>query len=571
MNHARAREPRDGCDHVTAANTTASASRRPSFDPWAPIWRIMTSVRYAVFYIGALAGFGLLGVLIPQIPEPMRGNNTAIQVWLDTQRGSFGPFTDTMYDAGLFSVFQARWFLFALGFLVIFVTTCTMNRWSPTFRNVFHPPVRVPDSFYVRAHNRTEFSPVATSELERGLRSMRFHRIEVEQRDGATYVFADRYPWAQLATFISHLALILFIAGGVVTWATGFTGNVFAGEGTTQPVFAVSSPGQLQVRIDEAVGTFGDKGNALDFRTHLTIFRNGEEVKSGYTTVNDPLEYGGYRFHQAAFFPYGAGLRIRDVASGNTVFAETFSLEEITAAPVVTISDATGRELLRDTIAPTDFLDIASGALVQVPRTGDEIAGPLFWIGITSRDNETWELVAYDPTSSDSGDQVRIAQGASAALSGLTIRFDDVLSLPAAVGVDLPDGTDQVLAQLTGLAGGNQGLMLVAAGRPAISLAEGDPTVVGGYEYTFEGAREFTGISVKRDSGAWFIWIATAMLVIGLALTFYVPRRRLWIRLTPDGTKIAALAEKSGGFEKEMRTLAQRLGVAVPPELQEER
>lgn len=555
---------------MTAANANATAGRRPTFDPWGPIWRILTSVRVAVFYIGALAGFGLLGVLIPQIPEPMRGNETAIQVWLETQRGSFGPFTDTMYDFGLFSVFQARWFLFALGFLVLFVTTCTMNRWSPTFRNVFKPPVSVPDSFYSRAHNRVELPPVAVGQLDRALRSMRFHRVDIAQRADATHVFADRYPWTQLATFISHLALILFIAGGVVTWATGFTANVFAGEGTTQPVFAVSDPGQLQVRIDEAVGTFGEQGNALDFRTHLTIFRNGNEVKSGYTTVNDPLKYGGYRFHQAAFFPYGASLRIRDVESGNTVFAETFPLEEITAAPVVTILDAAGRQLLRDTIAPTDFLDIASGAFVQVPRSGDEIAGPLLWIGITSRDDETWELVAYDPASSDTGDQVRVAQGASAALSGLTIRFDDVLSLPAAVGVNLPDGSEQVLAQLTGSPDGEPGLMLVADGRPAISLAEGEPAVVGAYEYTFEGPREFSGISVKRDSGAWFIWIATAMLVIGLALTFYVPRRRLWIRLTADRTQIAGLAEKSGGFEHDMRTLARRLGVAIPPELQEE-
>ena len=43
------------------------------------------------------------------------------------------------------------------------------------------------------------------------------------------------------------------------------------------------------------------------------------------------------------------------------------------------------------------------------------------------------------------------------------------------------------------------------------------------------------------------------------------------MRLTDRGTQIAALAEKSGGFEKDMRILARRLGVPVPPELQEER
>ncbi|MBI5287419.1 MAG: cytochrome c biogenesis protein ResB, partial [Chloroflexi bacterium] len=481
------------------------------------------------------------------------------------KRETFGPLTDAMYRLGFFEVFHARWFLFALGFLVVFVTTCTFNRWSPTFRNVFRPPIRVPDSFYERAHNRTVLAPVSVDGLRVGLRSMRFGRIDVDQRDGAIHVFADRYPWAMLATFVSHMALILFLAGGLVTWATGFTANIFTGEGTTAPVFAVSDPNQLQVRVDDAVGRYGEKGNPLDFRSHLTIFRNGQEVKSGYTTVNDPLEYGGYRFHQAAFFPYGAALRIRATATGNTVFHETFPMEEITAAPVVTISDASGRELLRDAIAPTDFLETASGTLVQAP------GGPLLWIGITAIDDDRWQLVAFDPQSGDAGAQLRVDEGASGELSGLTLRLDEVTSLPAAVGVNIPDGSEQTLAQLTTETDGAATLMLVSRGRPAISLAQGEPVTVGAFEYTFEGAREFSGISVKRDSGAWFIWVATAMLVIGLALTFYVPRRRLWIRLTSSGTQIAALAEKSGGFEKDMRTLARRLGVETPPELQEER
>jgi len=553
-----------------AAVTPSTASRRgPAIDLWTPIWRLLTSVRIAVFYIGALVLFGLAGVLVPQVPEAMRGNEAAVEAWLETQRGTFGPFTDGMHRLGLFSVFQARWFLFALGFLVVFVTTCTLNRWSPTFRNVFRPPVRVPDSFFERAHNRTTLAAVPPAALEYELRSMRFGRVEAEQRDGAAYVFADRFPWTQLSTFVSHLALILVLAGGLVTWATGFTADRFAGEGTTFPVFAVSDPGQLQVRVDDTVGEFGEQGNALDFRTHLTIFKNGQEVKSGYTTVNDPLSYDGYRFHQVAFWPDGAALRIRDAASGNTLFHETFPLEETTAAPVVSVIDANDHVLLRDTIAPTDFLDFASGTLVQLPEV-DGTNGRIVWIGITASSDDAWQLVAYDPSSGEGGEQVRIVEGASAVLSGVTLRFEDIVLLPAAVGVDLPDGGKQVLAQLAPRPDGSKALMLIAEGRPAISLAEGEAATAGGYEYVFEGTREFTGISVKRDSGAWFIWTATGMLVIGLAITFYIPRRRLWARITPEGTQIAALAEKSGGFEKDMRTLSRRLGVEIPPELQEE-
>ena len=550
---------------MTTASRTTAASRGPSFDLWEPIWRLLTSVRFAVFYIATLASFALLGVLIPQVPEAMRGNDAAIATWLEAERGTFGPFTDAMQRLGLFQVFHAKWFLFALGFLVVNVTTCTINRWSPTFRNVFRPPRRVPDSFFERAHNRTILAPVSIETLETALRKLRF-RVETTVENNATYLFADRHPWTQLATFISHLALILFISGGLITWLTGFSTDIFAGEGTTAPVFAVSNPNQLQVRIDETIGRFGDRGNPLDFRTRLTIFRNGNEVAHGTSTVNDPFKYDGYRFHQVAFFPNGAELRIRDIATGNAVFHETFPLEDTTAAPGVTISDASGKTLLSDSIAPTDFLSIASGALVRVPGTDRVI-----WIGMTAKDDEAWQLVAFDPRGDSQSGQVRVDQGATGAISGLTVRFDRVASIPSAVGLGVPGSDAQTLAQLMKGPDGADVLMLVSESRPAISLAQREPVTVGGLEYTFEGRRQFTGIAVKRDSGAWFIWIATAMLVGGLAITFYVPRRRLWVRLTELGTQIASLAEKSGGFEKDMRILARRVGVPVPPELQEER
>jgi cytochrome c biogenesis protein len=522
-------------------------------------------VRFAVFYIATLATFAMLGVLIPQVPEAMRGNDAAIAVWVESERGTFGPFTDTMHRLGLFEVFHAKWFLFALGFLVVNVTTCTFNRWSPTFRNVFRPPRRVPDSFFERAHNRTVLAPVDIDTLTPALRKLRYG-VETRVENGATYVFADRHPWTQLATFVSHLALILFISGGLITWFTGFSAEIFTGEGTTAPLFAVSNPNQLQVRVDSTTARFGELGNALDFRSKLTIFKNGREVAHGTTTVNDPFKYGGYRFHQAAYFPSGAELRIRDVATGNAVFHETFPLEDRTVAPVVTIQDASGTTLLTDTIAPTDFLAGTTGALVRVPG-----ADRVIWVGITTKDDKAWQLAVFDPQGDAASSQLRIDENGSGTISGINVHFDRVTAIPSAVGLGIPGTEAKTLAQLATSADGADSLTLVSTNRPAISLAPGQPTTVGGLEYTFVGRRPFAGIAVKRDSGAWFIWAATAMLVGGLAVTFYVPRRRLWLRLTPTATQVASLAEKSGGFENDMRILAHRLGVAVPPELQEER
>lgn len=43
----------------------------------------------------------------------------------------------------------------------------------------------------------------------------------------------------------------------------------------------------------------------------------------------------------------------------------------------------------------------------------------------------------------------------------------------------------------------------------------------------------YSGIVVKRDPGAPIVWTSFFLLVTGLLITFYLPRRRVWARLGP--------------------------------------
>jgi hypothetical protein len=94
----------------------------------------------------------------------------------------------------------------------------------------------------------------------------------------------------------------------------------------------------------------------------------------------------------------------------------------------------------------------------------------------------------------------------------------------------------------------------------AVSLTPGQSTTVDGYQYTFAGQLPFAGIQVKRDRGATFIWVAVALLVSGLAITFHVPRRRLWAAITPERTLIAGIAGPLVDFSRELRRLGAEAG-----------
>src|SRR3972149_4086096 len=111
-------------------------------DPARRLWRLLTSVRFALLLIGLLALAALAGLLIPQLPSQMQGNPAAAAAWLEFQRGRFGLLTTPMDRPGLFRIFRSIWFSATLALLVASICVCTAGRLPPVWRNLFPPPTR---------------------------------------------------------------------------------------------------------------------------------------------------------------------------------------------------------------------------------------------------------------------------------------------------------------------------------------------------------------------------------------------------------------------------------------------
>src|SRR3990172_8048127 len=83
-------------------------------DPFRATWRLFTNVRWAIGIITFLALASLMGVVVPQVPVNVRGDTAAEAQWLAFQEERFGFLTDAINRLGLFDVFHARWFIYAL-------------------------------------------------------------------------------------------------------------------------------------------------------------------------------------------------------------------------------------------------------------------------------------------------------------------------------------------------------------------------------------------------------------------------------------------------------------------------
>ena len=50
------------------------------------------------------------------------------------------------------------------------------------------------------------------------------------------------------------------------------------------------------------------------------------------------------------------------------------------------------------------------------------------------------------------------------------------------------------------------------------------------------------------------------MAMVGLGMTFYLPRRRLWVRVTPERSSFAGIAERPARYARELRRMGVEMG-----------
>ncbi len=103
---------------------------------------------------------------------------------------------------------------------------------------------------------------------------------------------------------------------------------------------------------------------------------------------------------------------------------------------------------------------------------------------------------------------------------------------------------------------------------PSKNLVQGRPQEMAGLNFTFVRESRFTGLQVAKDPGTNLVWVAAALMVVGLAMLFYFPPKRIWAlcKQRPDGAadvRIATTAERDLSQAKEFENLHERVRLAL--------
>jgi cytochrome c biogenesis protein len=486
------------------------AMRPVEFARWT--WRQLTSMRTALVLLFLLTLAAVPGSIVPQT-----GANPVRVEQFRAAHKVLGPWYDRL---SLFNVYAAPWF--AAIYLLLFVSLagCVVPRSRAhlaTLRS--RPPVaprhldRMPES------QRWTTDADAASVGAAAARALRGRRYRVEVRGDA--ISAEKGYLRETGNLVFHVALVLLLLGVGVGKLYGYKGSVLVVEGsgfantvTSYDNFSSGAafqdrdltPFSLRLhRLDVRYQASGDqRGAPRDFEAHLTYRPEPDARPRSYDLrVNHPLGIGGDKVFLLAN-GYAPVFTVRD-STGHVVFDGPVPFlpdrPQGGGEGVVKVPGAQPDQLgFSGLFMPTAALDLRLGPVSTYPDTRRPRVFLNAWYGDLGTDSgvpqSVYKLVTTHMT------QIRNADGTPLAKA-----------LAPHQQMSLPDGRGSI---------------------------------------RFDGVRRFATLQVSHDPGKPWALGAAALALVGLLLSLFVRRRRIWVRIgTRAGgrtlVEVAGLSRTEGG------------------------
>jgi cytochrome c biogenesis protein len=333
------------------------------------IWRLLTSVDFAVVQIIFLSVLAVIGMTLQQLPDFAFRSPGDYANAIETIHIRYDPvlgpgLVNILERLGAFSIFKSAIFGIGLVVLVVSIVVCTLDRTPRLWRDVSAVRVVQPDPFFdPRLPDRAAMTDIAATDLDRIVRRRGFHVREETTVDGSTYLYGDRHQFTKLATLLTHLGLILFLIAAAVTSRFGDEQGLVVPEGESLTVQNIGTRDLLLVKNLDFEAPGFETGMPTDFTTDLAVFQNGAEVARKTIRVNDPLAIGGYTFHQNGFGP-APHLVIRDTAGAPLWDAKVPMTGAAGGAPYETMA-VPGRDLGLQLLLGRN--EVGEGILVVLP------------------------------------------------------------------------------------------------------------------------------------------------------------------------------------------------------------
>ena len=488
------------------------------FFRWA--WRQLTSMRTALILLVFLAIASIPGSILPQQGiDPVRVNE-----WIANNPTS-GPILKRF---GFFDVYASPWFAAIYLLLFISLIGCILPRSFMHARALRAKPPVAPRNL-TRLPSSTEVSSELGSDAvidraERVFRAKRW-RVRRGQDEGGPWIAAEKGYWRETGNLVFHIALIVLLIGVGYGSLWGWKGNVIvvSGKGFSDTLTQYDvwgggrmvSPSDLppfSFTLKEFTAEFergeAQRGAPRFFEGKLTV-RDTPGAGPYDTTigVNEPLSVDGVKVFLVGH-GYAPHIIVRDT-TGAVVFDDTVPFlpqdGSFTSTGVVKVPDATPQIGIQGLFLPTAALDEILGPYSTFPAPDDPGLFMSAWIG-----------------------DLGLNTGATQSV----YRLDT--------------------AQMT------------LTGREALRPGETWTLSDGLGSVEFVDFTRWASFQIAHDPGQGIALIAVTFAIVGLLLSLFVKRRRMWVRARPTETGSTVVAAGlARGDDERLESLVNDVATAA--------
>ena len=523
----------EAADASTGAAVAEEVPRPKGLGPlgWARWgWRQLTTMRTALVLLFLVALGAVPGSVLPQ-----RGQAPEKVAEYFEDHATLAPWFDRL---SLFDVFAAPWFAAIYILLFVSLAGCVIPRAFQHYRAMRARPPAAPRNLS-RLPQSASYETGASPEevLEEARKVLRGRRFRVDRGDGS--VASEKGYLGETGNLVFHLALLALLFALGLGNVFGYRGNVLVTEGKSfanaLAQYDEFEPGSrfdtdrlppFSLSLDDFAAEYQTRGpkrgQAIDYRARLRFRESPQARERRYDLrVNHPLKVGGAKVY---LINHGY-------------------------APVFTVRDAKGNIAFQDAVPflPMEQRTYTSEGVIKAP------------------DAEPEQLAFYAilwPTAVASQDGKQI----ESAFPGPLRPVVTISSFKGDIGLD--QGVPQSVYRLEGI---GKTLHPVKGGQKLLEPGETLTLPGDAGSITFDGLREWASLSVNHDPGRIPALIAAILAVAGVAASFMVRRRRVWVRAgAGDGGRTVVevggltLGNPTPEFEEIVTALRGATGAAEP-------
>jgi cytochrome c biogenesis protein len=505
-------------------------------------WRQLTSMRTALLLLLLLAIAAVPGSLVPQRSSDPNG---VTQYFADNP--DLAPVLDGFQ---MFDVYTSAWFSAVYLLLFVSLIGCVIPRTKHHFDALRARPPRtpvrlqrlagyterplpVPAAVEGTASTGSASATAADAAIAAAATQLKQagYRVERYELRCEASVSAERGYLRETGNLIFHTALLGVLVAVGIGGGFGFSGQRVVVEGqsfvNTLAAYDSFNPGRFfddtrldpyRLSLEELDAVYETQnqeaiGQPIDFTARVTVQAQGGEPSEGVVKVNEPL-----RVHGTDVYLLGNGY-----------------------APTITVRDPDGNVVFTDSVPflPQDA-NLTSIGVVKVP---DGLADQLGMVGFLYPTQTTLPSGAYTSSYPDLVYPV------------LTLNvYQGDLGIDGGTPTSVYTLDPSTMEQLTGGSTGVDSLELMPGdtvdlpnGLGTITFENADPDAADD-DFSHSVSR-FASFDIHNDPSQGWVLVFAILIVGGLLLSLFVPRRRMGVTAArrPDGTIVLEYAGLARG------------------------